>query len=312
MTDAVACEPYLSDYAVCFHQVFTLIDPSMNTSEIKPLHLAVPRMRASARPSPAPKPDDPSATVGRPTQPPANGRPSVAPVLPNVIAQTLGKPSKPPPVDEPTTLDESWLFPLGQSTTTRFVVAIDNSTRSWIFKLLSESDGQILLTATMNGRNRSVGVHLTAGPQDRPIGEGRFDSAENAFYCGAALGADRGEAGSWVYGTKEFVTPAIRKIEGKGRMCLIPMLETSNLFARAAQNAKEAIKFKSVDTEDDPTCNGKFERPSPSNGQLFHDSSPKKILCSFGAKADGNWMLEVTYPFSPLQGFIVAVATTIP
>jgi hypothetical protein len=324
MTESVVCEPYLSDYAVSFHQVFTLIDPAMNTSEIKPLHLAVPRTRSTGRPSAAPKADGSAATLVPSPQPATHALPPVHPVLPNVIAQTLTQPSKPPKADEVTVqdnkaltdallkLDDFWLFPLGPATTIRFIVTIDTSTRSWIFKLLTESESQVLLTATMKGRSRSDGVYITAGPQDRPIGEGKLDKAANAFFCGVTLGGDRGEAGSWVFDTKEFLMPAIKKIDGKARMCLIPMLETSGLFARAAQNAKEAIRFKCVDAADDARKHGKLERPSPSNVQLFHESNPKKIQCSFGGQADGNWMLEVTYPLSPLQGFIVAVAATIP
>jgi hypothetical protein len=241
-----------------------------------------------------------------------------------VIAQTLSKPSKLPPqedlgaidnkvlTDSLLKIDDFWLYPLAPSTTVRFTVAVDNTARSWVFRLLTEADNQIILTATMNGRNKTVGVNVTAGVQDRPIGEGKFDQAANAFFCGVALGTERGEAGCWVYPSKEFLMPAIKKIEGKSRMCLIPMGEASDLCARAAKGAKEAIRIKSVDPKGDLTFGGKFERQGAANCQLFHESNPKKMLCSFGARADGNWLLEVTYPLSPLQGFIIAVSATIP
>ncbi|OHT07298.1 hypothetical protein TRFO_24552 [Tritrichomonas foetus] len=45
MSKTIEYEPFLSDYDVVFHSIFTLIDPAINTSEIKPLHLAVPRNR---------------------------------------------------------------------------------------------------------------------------------------------------------------------------------------------------------------------------------------------------------------------------
>ncbi|KAH0786823.1 tubby-related protein 1-like [Histomonas meleagridis] len=44
-------EPFLEDYCSAFHSIFTLMDPSMNTSEIKPLHLAIPRIKQALRPS---------------------------------------------------------------------------------------------------------------------------------------------------------------------------------------------------------------------------------------------------------------------
>jgi hypothetical protein len=102
----VDTEPFLADYAVSFHQVFTLIDPAMNTSEIKPIHLAVPRIRGAVRPaapqaavSDKPKSDE-SATGGRYLQHFANPKRDVAPApatLPNVIAQAIGKPPRPAP-----------------------------------------------------------------------------------------------------------------------------------------------------------------------------------------------------------------------
>lgn len=331
MSQSVDCEPYLSDYAVCFHQVFTLIDPAMNTSEIKPLHLSVPRTRGAVRPTSTTspniatttKPDDATSGV-RHLQHTANSKASSPSTLPNIMAQVLTKPLKSNSPDELSQLDnkaitdsllkvdEFWLYPLAASTTIRFIISIDTTARAWIFRMLAESDGQLLLTAAMNGRARAVGVHITQGERDLPIGEGKFDQAANALFGGVAIGTERGEAGCWMYGAKEFLIPAIKKFEGKARMCLIPMMEASELCARAGKNAKEVIKLKCVDPGDDRTFLGKFEQPSPSNCQLFHESNPKKMLCSFGACSNKNWILEVTYPLSPLQGFIVAVAATIP
>jgi hypothetical protein len=78
-------------------------------------------------------------------------------------------------------------------------------------------------------------------------------------FCGVAIGTDRGEAGCWIYVLNDFLIPTIKKFEGKARMCLIPMLETSDLFARAGKNAKEAIRLKSIDPGQDKTFSEKFD-----------------------------------------------------
>ena len=59
MSDSVTYEPFLTGYDVVFHEIFTLIDPGMNTSEIKPLHLAIPRNLQPRHAAPAPAPAPP-------------------------------------------------------------------------------------------------------------------------------------------------------------------------------------------------------------------------------------------------------------
>lgn len=45
MSKSIEIEPYLNDYMSVFRSIFIPLDKSLNTSEIKPLHLAVPRNR---------------------------------------------------------------------------------------------------------------------------------------------------------------------------------------------------------------------------------------------------------------------------
>jgi hypothetical protein len=326
------CEPYLADYAVSFHQVFTLIDPAMNTSEIKPLHLSVPRTRGSIRPPPSTnpppeklKPEEP--TSGRFLQHFANAKrdtPSTSPNRPNVLAQALVKPpSRPPPSSESTDSkiqtdsllknEDFWLFALSPSFVLRFQFKVDSASTPWVFRMFSDPDSQLLMTATMNGSARTSGIRISA--RDREIGEGKWDKAAGAFFAGVSLGSDRGEACSAIYNNKSFVfvIPAIKKIEGKPRMCQIAMGETSELCTLANRNAKEAIRLKNREPPGgDLTFEGKFEQATPANFQLFHDSNAKRNLCCFGMNNQGEYILEVSYPLSPVQGFLAAVSATMP
>jgi hypothetical protein len=82
---------------------------------------------------------------------------------------------------------------------------------------------------------------------------------------------------------------------------------------RSAKNAKEALKLKPREPPGgDLTFEGKFEQAAPANFQLFHDSNPRRSLCSFGMTAQGGYTIELVYPLSPLQGFLAAVCATIP
>lgn len=49
MSNSTEFEPYLDDYMSSFRNIFIPIDKSLNTSEIKPLHLALPRNRQGMR-----------------------------------------------------------------------------------------------------------------------------------------------------------------------------------------------------------------------------------------------------------------------
>jgi hypothetical protein len=107
--------------------------------------------------------------------------------------------------------------------------------------------------------------------------------------------------------------PAIRKIDGKSRMCLISVSDMSSLWQKFKQNAKEAIGLKAREPPGgDLTFEGKFGRPAPENFVLFHDSNTKRDLCQFGMTARGSYLLEVTYPLSLLQGFFAAVCAVMP
>jgi hypothetical protein len=74
------------------------------------------------------------------------------------------------------------------------------------------------------------------------------------------------------------VIPAIKKIEGKARMCPIVMGEVSELCGLVNKNAKEAVKLKSREPPGgDLTFEGKFGMAAPANFQLFHESNPNRF-----------------------------------
>jgi hypothetical protein len=306
MTESINFEPYLSDYAVCFHQIFTLIDPTLNTSEIKPLHLTIPHIRSISRVIHS-KSEVPSTTPPSP--------------IPNEVTQTISK-SVPQHLTDQTVIDNKilthslfrtidfWLYPVNPASQVTFIFQIDSTSSALIFRLFSYPEDALLLTAKMNGPTKSEGFQLSA--KDLQIGEGRLDKAGNALYCGVTTGVDRGEAGCWCYNSGDFLIPAIKKVKGKARMYLIPMISSSDLLLRAERNAKEVLQMKSRDPAGDLSFGKTFEEKALANRQLFHESNKKKTLCAFGLRNDGSYILEISYPLSLIQGFIVGVAAMIP
>lgn len=72
MSKSIECEPFLDDYMAAFHSIFIPLDKSMSTSEIKPLHLSLPRNRQGVRNSNASNAGAQSPTAPRISNPTNN------------------------------------------------------------------------------------------------------------------------------------------------------------------------------------------------------------------------------------------------
>jgi hypothetical protein len=288
-------EPFLSDYAVTFHQAFTLLDSAMSTSEISPIHLSGPRNRAARSAAEKPKPEEPPAN-GRFLQHFARAKREPAPANGRGDAGA-GR------------ADDSWLFPAPPAAALHFLFQIESGSGPWRFSLLSDRGGEALLGAAMNGAGRKSGLRISA--QKREVGEGTWDGS--AFSCAVAIGTERGVACCAVYSGRLFdlIIPAIKKVDGRSRMMQITGGQEAGLAERASKGAKEAIRLKARESSD-LTFGGAFERAAPGNFQLVHDSNPKKVLCALGLKSSGAYALEVAYPLSPVQGFLAGIAATMP
>ena len=214
-------EPFLTGYDVVFHGIFTLIDPGMNTSEIKPLHLAVPRNAQGLRRVPptqpnvntvSPEKEDKRATQrllnqrylkprNLPTSPlPQSPEPAETPKPEPEPAKPAPTPSTPPhtlPRHRPG-LSESdnravtdtlmknenfWLFPLAASVQVRFILSIGTGPgKERTFALRVESTGQSVLTASMCGTSCQDGIVIQH--DGAVVGHGRYNASNSCFFCG--------------------------------------------------------------------------------------------------------------------------------
>jgi hypothetical protein len=345
----IECEPYLLGHRVEFHSIFTLIDPTMNTSEIKPLHLAVPRNRQGMRMAPAnqpnikkpgaeeggqvnqrflsnrylaakrsadsAKPQTVPATLTQPAQAIVTAatsearRPLFSQENANAIAALLAVPNY-------------WLYPLPSSAQISLIFSIEPRSSPPTFLLTNDATGQTLLSAKLNGPTRASGVAIY--DDKRSIGEGIFTAATQTLYFGADTGSGNSEASAIVFtpgpGPQarmfDFLVPAIKKPskgETRGRMFPMPFGDTSSLAAKLKEGSKEAIQLKCRDpgVSGDFTFGGKLAKPSPFNFALYHVSNANKDLCSMTLIDGSRFSLEIGYPLSPLQGFLAALASAV-
>jgi hypothetical protein len=212
--------------------------------------------------------------------------------------------------------NDFWLYPLPPSGLSFFFFRVDSSQASWQFSLLHGSDGRPILAATMDGQTRADGVSVTK-PSGPVIAEGKLDQTAKVVFFVSSISGDAGELCSAVFEQgkmTDLVIPAIKKFEGRSRMCPIRVGESSALYVKMTQNAKEAIRLRIREppANGDLTFGGKFEISSPANFLLYHESKAKKDLCSFGMCKSGLYAIEIGYPLAPVQGFAGAICATMP
>ena len=262
-------EPFLTGYDVVFHSIFTLIDPGMNTSEIKPLHLAVPRNAQGLRRVPPTQPNintvSPEKEDKRATQRLLNQRylkprtmvTSPLPSSPEPADAPPKSPPKPAPEASPPQSPSSSRGTarprtgLSESDNKAVTETLMKTEDFWLFPLAASVQVRFVLTIG-NGPNKgrtltlrtesSNQVILTAtmNGQSRSdgvmimrsgsvIGEGRFNPANSSFFCGIDTAKGKCECCAAVY-NPSFTT------DGQPRVFdfLIPALKKidgrSNMF----------------------------------------------------------------------------------
>jgi hypothetical protein len=328
-------EPYLLDWSTKFHTIFTLIDPAMNTSEIKLLHLALPKIKGQVRP---PRRSDAGDETGQrriarkskvedededPGAAP-HGRRDRIPLRKDETAAVTTQPAGPAPLpgNEQATQalirnPDFWLLPMPAQATIRFLFTVDASSGPPIFRMMSEADQKMLLSGRMNSETpehgitfyigNEVGGQILTNLQEGNVFAGIADAKGERESCAAVFLAD--PPGHFVY-----LIPALKKIEGVSQMMKVPLKETSTLVRKAQESppSREVIQLKRRPVIDPGSYPGRFTIPTASNMILYHDSNAKRDLCTLELQPAGFYTLETNYPMSPLQGFLAAILACIP
>ena len=351
MSKTTNFEPCLKDYDVSFRDIFTLIDPTFNTSEIVPFHLAIPRNHRGIKQSQAAQ-----GSIGQQQNAEDGQKPKMRFLsdrylkkqnqdnqsLPQQATNISDKLSQPRSEKVPRTVSprqpnqdgsdtakkgfDFWILPMAQNHPLRFNFTVDgNPGEKMVFHLSFDQSEDSVLQATMKGTTRAdnITIHL----KGNEIGESNYIAGNSSFYIGIIDGNQKSEVSATIYNPSfasasqprifDFLIPALKKVQGTSRMKPILFESTSGLVTRLSQMSKEAIRLKTrippnKGNSYDMTFDGKFIAPSLSNFSLYHDSNVKKDICSLGMKAPNTYYLDVGYPLSPIQGFMAAVSAVIP
>ena len=382
MKSSIDLDPCLEDVYVKFHTDFTLIDLGMNTSEIKPLHLAIPKIHQQSK-SPKASPSVETKPQGKRvlnqklfTKPDKSGETNLASSIVaqagirvqgsnvesnSVMGQTLGALGAHPKENNNsnnnannnnnnandtqqnqdlvtlsiqngislTDMDDFWFYPLPSQKNVRYSFIVDAShSVGLVFHLVPVGLDKKVLTAVMEGPTREHPIKIYA--ENSLIGESRYTPNNTSISFGITRQQPETEACAILFNQSfsspsqprvfDFLIPALKKIEGRSRMFPIPFGVTSGLIAKLTEMRREAIRLRSRVPQNkkgnasqyDMCFNNLFPQSSLTNFILYHEQSPQKNICEFGMDDDGIFSLQISYPMSPIQGFLAGVAASMP
>lgn len=224
-------------------------------------------------------------------------------------------------------MDCYYVLPLTPAQVAQMSFVIENTPSMTTFKLYPPDtmEQRCLLSAQLTGKTRTSQIELLYDGQ--AVGIYKYNPTNKTYFVGLTGLNPVVEACAVLFNTSyttanqprifDFVIPALKKVDNRNQMYKVPFSESSVLIQVVQRMAKEAIRLKaripiSSGNTYDMTFEGKFSMNSLTNFILYHESSPKRDICSFHQIADNKYMLTCGYPLSPLQGFLAAVSACIP
>jgi hypothetical protein len=99
----------------------------------------------------------------------------------------------------------------------------------------------------------------------------------------------------------------------KNIMHSIPEKEGSVLYTLFSQNAAGQIRlqfqpFPIIGDQPDYIFDGKLQTQSNKNFIVFHHTAPKRLICVVEELSPSYFSMELSYPISPLQGFLLLLS----
>ena len=280
--------------------------------------------RASMQRSPAQKqPQDDQMARTTPHVTPSE---ETKPAVPNPVENKL--PGKATTLGLDFALNGTYLLPCLSSQSISMQVKIEKTPKDfYIYRLQMPAavDPEQRLRVELYGHYRDSEAHVIFNGKE--VGEMHYNSGNKSFSVALTAFQPYLECCSIIFNPSfstpamprifDFIFPALKKVDGRNQMFKIPFADNSQLVQCVSRMGKEAIRLKTkipVNNGNtfDTLFDGKFTRPSPLNFVLYHDSNPKKFICSFSAVDDTTYNLVVGYPLSPIQAFFAAVAASIP
>ncbi|EAY19130.1 hypothetical protein TVAG_190240 [Trichomonas vaginalis G3] len=221
-----------------------------------------------------------------------------------------------------------YLLPCLTSQTINMIFNVEepqpNVTR-YSLRMPQDVDTEIRLRCDVSGKSRTSKIELYYN--DVVVGEFKYNSNNKCFSVGLTALTPAMEACAVLFNPSfssssaprifDFVIPALKKIDGRNQMFRVPYQEPSTLIQYVSKMAKESIRLKTripsnEGNEYDSTFKGKFLLNAPTNFILYHESNQKRDICTFSMVTENSYNLAVSYPLSPIQAFLAAVAASIP
>ena len=224
-------------------------------------------------------------------------------------------------------LNGAYLLPCLPNQYINMQFKIEKTDLKTIFKLIMPSniDSEQRLRVELDGKSRQGELHIIYNGKD--VGEFTYNASNKVFSVGLMNFQPPLEACAVLYNPSfaqsnfprifDLIIPALKKVNGRNQMYKIQYSEQSQLIQCVSRMAKESIRLKcripsNKGNEFDMTFAGKFNVNSPMNFILYHDSSPKRDICTFQAVDNSTYNVVVGYPLSPIQAFFAGVASCIP
>lgn len=341
-------EPFLAHKAVAFNKYFTLIDTALNTSEIRPIHLSIPKNCAAAtknlaqvsQPTIQEKTPQPRSTQSRilsnaqlartakaAKERRHEGQASTtdsAPASPSK-AQAIPRPAPPigPVVGNNNEMlarlqEEDWMRPFASGNGGRFIFTVGHKNNASTFTLKTDDGKKVLLWASLFGsfRTDSIEIHTA----DRLIAQTYYHQDTGSVSCNFLENNKMYEVGCITNLTDghprnyNFIIPALKK---KTETRAVPVEtdgSSSILYQKLAHKDKEAIKLsaKIPEKKGDASFGGILASNSPTNFIIYHESNPKKAICTCDHMGGSTFTLCAGYPMLFIQAFFAAIMAAIP
>lgn len=324
-------EPFLDDECITFHNVFIFMDPGLNTSEIKPVMLSIPKsMRSKSKLSPkSPTSLESVIDKGRLlTTSTLKTQVKTENIENTVPDHDPNKDNQPeaqhiildPIIQKFVEADPLfWMNPIPAKRVGCFHVLIEQMKNNLSFQLFFDKRQPSIMTATLDQNLVANSLNLTVRDAESYTVNSSYDSTTDTFY--ASLSED-GKNPTEICAANflkphifDFYIPALKKNKTTGTSFMFPIPfdpSTSTLYAKYKEKSQESIKLQSRlidDQSEDTSFGGRFINKLPCNFILYHQSNRSKDIISFGqADESGYYLLNISYPMNTIQGFIAAIA----
>ena len=223
----------------------------------------------------------------------------------------------------PRSLSDYWIKHIDNGESVKFLFSyMQKGSPSYVYK--EHPSGNTLLTATMDMKTNCISINQN----EETIALIRYDSQNQIWFSGTVTQKVNQEICALVFNTSfteegqpklfDIIVPSIHKLKATNgtELFVIPFEQTSILNMKSSAHLREVVSLKTrmppnEGNSFDYTFSGKFKEANRNNFILYHEKSPDRHLFTFEINNNGDYVISCGYPFTPLQGFIISICSTL-